>query len=258
MGSISRDSTDTNGAWRFHRVSDARVHEGVVDQITFAIRAGIYKPGDRLPSIENLAQTMGVSKPTIGEAIKVLATSGVLEARRGATGGVHVISDNVPVTLLRMGAGWREAALMELVEARRPIETQIALLAGVRATDEDFATMRAAVAELARNRPESGRPRWRQADHLFHYAMGRAARSELLAYYQHQILERLAILLDRYYQDEEDPDLNLDMHRETLAAIESRDPDRIREVMDRHLRNLEELAEKWELTAGGDSEVPSA
>jgi DNA-binding FadR family transcriptional regulator len=221
----------------FYPISGPRAAEEVVDEIAVAIRSGIYRPGDRLPTIQELAAAMGVSKPTVGEAIRVLAREGVVRAYRGATGGTIVASSDVPVTLLRVPGSGQEISLEELLEARRVIEMELALLAGRRATDKDFATMQRAIDELV-EAVEAGD--WRsvvQADHLFHYAMARAARSGMLAFGQHQILVRLAELFDGYVQH--DVSETLTTHRATLAAIQSRDPDHIREVMSQHIGVLE-------------------
>ena len=89
---------------------DPRMHERVVDQITFAIRSGAYRLGDRLPSVEQMAHEMQVSKPTVGEAIRVLSEFGVVKSRRGVHGGVTVVSDNIPTTLLLLDEGSGEVA----------------------------------------------------------------------------------------------------------------------------------------------------
>jgi DNA-binding FadR family transcriptional regulator len=242
------DPAGADRTLRFHPISGARAHEEVIDQLTFAIRAGIFRPGDRLPSVEGLARLMGVSKPVIGEAIKVLSSGGVLVAQRGASGGVTVASDKIPVTLMRVSAGRREAALTELVEARHPVEMEIAALASQRATEDDFATMEFAIERYGEAMKENSSAMRLHADHLFHYAMGRAARSEMLARYQHEILEQLAIVLEEYYASDEDPHLVLETHRETLEALRSRDLGQVAVAMNRHLENLEKLAQRWERT----------
>lgn len=233
----------------FYEISTARAHEEVIDQITFAIRSGLLRVGDRLPTIDGLAKLTGVSKPVIGEAIKVLRDNGVLESKRGATGGVTVVSEDIPVTLIRLRAKWREAALTELIEARRPIEMDLALRAGERATEEDLHTMADSVERLEKAVAEGGEPSMlRHLNHLFHYSFGRAAKSEMLAYYQHQILGRIAVLLHDYYLHDEDPELVIKTHWATLAAIESRNENEIRRAMDWHLANLEDLVRSPELT----------
>ena len=105
------DTTDGRTGLRFHRISAARAHEEVIDQITFAIRSGLLKPGDRLPTIEILAEMTEVSKPVIGEAVRVLRDHGVLESKRGVQGGVSVVSEDIPLSLMRRCAVWGSAAL---------------------------------------------------------------------------------------------------------------------------------------------------
>ena len=215
----------------FYEVSTARAHEEVVDQITFAIRSGLLRVGDRLPTIDTLTILTGVSKPVVTEAVKVLRDNGVLESKRGATGGVTVVSEDIPVNLIRLRAKWREAALAELIEARRPIEMELAIRAGQRATNDDLDAMRDSVERLQEAVAVGAEPTMlRHLNHLFHYSFGRAARSELLAYYQHQILGRIAVLLHDYYAHDEDPQLVIKTHWETLAAIESRDESEIRKA----------------------------
>ena len=226
----------------FRPILGLRAHEEVIDQITYAIRAGIYEAGSRLPPIEELAQLMGVSKPTVGEAVKVLQHNGVVRAQRGASGGVTVVSANVPPgTLSRLLWDRDAASLVELVEARRPIEIELAILAGERATLDDFEVMRETIDLLERHRHDRRRTLFIHYDSLFHYRMGRAARSRLLAYHQHQILQQVWDILSSYYQHEEDPEVPIRTHRETLVALESRDRTKIERAMDDHLKPLEAL-----------------
>ena len=218
----------------FRPVVDSRAHEHVIDQITFGIRAGFYRVGEKLPPIGALAAQFGVSKPTVGEAVRLLADHGVVASKRGVTGGVTVVSDDIPTALLGVVPSRRQIDLRELLEARRAVEIEVARLAGRRADDADFASMQDAIDRLEANLDNDTRVRL-HFDHLFHYAMGRAARSDLLAYYQHQILKQLVLLLPDYFLDREDPAPVLEIHRRTLSALVSRKRARIERVMDEHM-----------------------
>src|SRR5258708_33664075 len=74
----------------FHPISGPKASAEVVDQITHAISSGRFQPGSRLPNIDDLARLMNVSRPTVGDALRILAKAGVIETRRGNTGGVLV------------------------------------------------------------------------------------------------------------------------------------------------------------------------
>ena len=225
----------------FRPVVDSRAHELVIDQIVFGIRAGVHKVGEKLPPIGELARQFGVSKPTIGEAVRILALHGVVVSKRGVTGGVTVVSDDIPQALLGLVPERRQTDLRELLEARRPVELEIARLASRRAGEGDIASMHDAVDRLEEHLGADRQVRLHY-DHLFHYAMGRAARSDLLAYYQHQILKQLVVLLPRYFFEEEDPQLVLDVHARTLKALIGGKRSAVERVMDEHLGVIEKAA----------------
>ena len=81
--------TDLSGRWHFHPILSARAHEEVVAQITYSILSGAFSSNERLPNINALAQMMGVSKPVVGEALKVLSAAGVVRTQRGINGGLQ-------------------------------------------------------------------------------------------------------------------------------------------------------------------------
>jgi GntR family transcriptional repressor for pyruvate dehydrogenase complex len=226
---------------RFHPILGSRNHEEVVDQITFAIRAGKYSEGDYLPKIEELSRAMGVSKPTVGEALNVLAAHGVVRKKRGSTGGVIVLSNVVPESVLGLTQRYRNLKPRELVEVRRPIEIQLSLLAAQRGTESDFDRLDECVRalEIERDKPQSEPERWAYYDHLFHYLVARMAVSEALAQYQHEILEQLSKQLAEYFLSMENPDEVIKLHRENALAIRSRDKAQIVKMVDRHLLPLE-------------------
>jgi GntR family transcriptional regulator, transcriptional repressor for pyruvate dehydrogenase complex len=226
---------------RFHQVMNSRAHEEVIDQITHAIRAGYFAPGDSLPYLEELAQSMGVSKPTIGQALKVLSEAKVIETRRGSTGGVIVVNDIIPVEVLGLTVNRWKLTPVELVEARRPIELELARLAGQRASENDFDLLEDSLERMKRigSRRRVARNIWAHYDHRFHYLIGRSARSEALAGYQHQILEQLVIQFGDYFARIEDRDTVVALHRETLDALIARDLDTIEKALNDYLAPLE-------------------
>lgn len=239
---MSGAETDSNGQdhWHFHPITNPRAHEEVVEQITFAILSGAFNSGERLPNVEALAKTMGVSKPVIGEALKVLTKAGVVRAQRGVHGGLTVDNIDVPDSILALTAPLRHFEIREIVEARRPIELQLALLAGERATADDFDAMQVCIDRLREHRHSDLNNRIR-FDHLFHYTIGRTARSRALALYQHQILENLYARMRDYFADIEDVEGVIALHEMTLSAIRTRDAAEIARAIDVHLKPLERV-----------------
>src|SRR3954447_16038485 len=129
----------------FDRVRARRTFEAVVSQIAEAIRTGQLRQGDRLPSERELAQRMEVSRPTLREAIKVLAQAGVVEVRPGSTGGTFVCSDVIPAALLEAMQS-RLAEIPAVLEARRALEPAVARLAAKKGSPMEFEEMERIVA----------------------------------------------------------------------------------------------------------------
>ena len=231
--------SDVEDRWHFYPIVNARAHEEVIEQITFAILSGAYRPGERLPNIEALAKLMGVSKPVVGEALKVMANGKVVRALRGVHGGVVVETSEVPDKIMAITGPLRHIELGEIVEARRPIELQLAIYAATRATPEDFQAMEQCIDSLRSHRKSKLALRIRY-DHQFHYLIGRAARSAALARYQHQILEHIFVRMRDYFADIEDVDSVIALHEETLAALRTGDRKEVIRAIDVHLRPLEE------------------
>src|SRR3954454_10392557 len=119
----------------FSPVRPRRTFEEAAEQIADGVRTGQLRVGDRLPGERTLAAQMEISRPTLREAVKVLATAGVLEVRRGHEAGMYVCTDVVPADLVRQRTDMRRGEVAAVVEARRIVEPGVAQLATQRATD---------------------------------------------------------------------------------------------------------------------------
>src|ERR1700733_1969363 len=102
----------------FVPVHTRRTFEEAVEQIAEAIRTGKLGPGDRLPSERDLADQMAISRPTLREATRILADSGVIEVKPGAGGGMFVLSSTVPFDLVETKARLRLSEVASVLEAR--------------------------------------------------------------------------------------------------------------------------------------------
>lgn len=226
-----------------------KASDEIVDQLTYAIRSGVFRVGDRLPTVPELATALGVSRPTVSKAVNDLAAHGILEIRRGATGGISVASGAVPSRVLRQAIPVRAASLHALLEARRPVEIELARLATERADETDFDDLKYAN-ELLAATPQDQPDEYGFAHNLFHYTLGRAARSPVLAFVQHQLLEELTIMLESYDPRHSSHERTMREHHDTLAALQTGDPDRAAASMDEHLKELEEVAESYDADRG--------
>lgn len=142
------------------------VSEQVVAQLLGMVRAGNLKADDRLPSERELAQSFGVSRPTIREAVRALAVLGVLKTKHG--GGIFVSSLRADALLgpLQFFLSLEETSVDALYDARELIEGGIAARAANATTAQDVVFLRDLVEQ---QRQAIGDPQaYRKLDISFH------------------------------------------------------------------------------------------
>jgi GntR family transcriptional regulator, transcriptional repressor for pyruvate dehydrogenase complex len=232
----------------FVPVGPRRTFEGAVEQIADRIRLGELGEGDRLPSERELAAAMQISRPTVREAVRVLADAGVLRVRSGPSGGTSVASGYVPIELLRSKSELRLGEVAGVLEARRLIEPRVAQLAAVNAREDDFARLQALIdahkAMVAAGDVLANEDRFLQLDTQFHLRIARATGNTTIVSLMRTLLRRLEIARDMALHEPPIPDWVIDIHERTLSAIRSSDHERIELVMDEHLATLERSFEQ--------------
>jgi GntR family transcriptional regulator, transcriptional repressor for pyruvate dehydrogenase complex len=235
----------------FEPVATRRTFEEAVEQIVDKVKSGDLHVGDRLPSERDLAAQMRISRPTLREAVKVLVEAGVLEVRRGQSGGIFVASEVVPRELLHSRQEIRFSEVAGVLEARRLLEPRVAQLAAVHGSDEDFDAM---ARTIERQRQVAGGDDFLRNEDLFlgldlkfHLAMARATRNGTIVALMRSLLRQLEIARDMAMHAPLVPDWTIEIHERTLAAVRSADFGLIDEVMDEHLAELEQI---WERETG--------
>jgi GntR family transcriptional repressor for pyruvate dehydrogenase complex len=221
----------------FNPVRARRTFEAVVSQIAEAIRTGQLRYGDRLPSERDLAQRMEVSRPTLREAIKVLAQAGVVEVRPGSSGGTFVRSEVIPASLVEATQS-RLAEIPAVLEARRALEPAVARLAAKNGSAAEFDEMERIVALQRQSLNDWARIT--QLDNRFHGQLARATQNPVLVALMTTLAHQLEIARATRTATSIPATAAVAVNEETLAAIRSGDEPRIDAVMDRHLRLLEQ------------------
>ncbi len=127
----------------YNPIHTARLYEQIVEQIESQVISGELHYGDRLPTERELADTFGVSRTAVREAVMALVEKGLVQSHPGrgtfiTDGASRAMRDSLGL-IMRLGAADNSNNLME---AREIIEPEIAALAAERAGDEDMATLR--------------------------------------------------------------------------------------------------------------------
>ena len=204
-------------------------------------RAGV-RPGDRLGTEQELAAEFGVSRPTLREALRLLASAHLVRAARGPGGGIFVAStpnEGMSRSLsdaIETMVESQSVSLRELVEARIHLEVPLAGLAAQNATPEIVLRLEAALVEAEDKDPSS--TAFRLADACFHRTLAAAAGNELLGAFTSWTLDVLQPTLIAAVGETLDGELILSQHREILRAIRRHQPAAAERAMRRHLEYL--------------------
>jgi GntR family transcriptional regulator, transcriptional repressor for pyruvate dehydrogenase complex len=202
-------------------------------------------PGDRLPTERELAQTLGVSRVPIREAIRTLAAQGIVEVRRGqgmfvgARGGVEATVEELTATLLRQRDAFRD-----LFAVRRLLEPASAQWAATRIDDEGVAALTRIVQrmEVAAAPEPPDLEAMEELDAQLHVELAVASENRVLLRIMQAIqdLHREQIETSIRYRGRVHQTLR--DHRRIVAAIAAHDPVEARAAMVDHLANSEAAA----------------
>ncbi|GKS98980.1 FadR family transcriptional regulator [Acidovorax sp. SUPP3434] len=117
-----------------------RLYQQIADKVRLLIQQGDYREGSRLPPERDLAQQLGVSRPSLREALIALEIEGSVEIRMGS--GVYVCSRALRRSALPPSMGESPA---ELMQARGAVEGAVIVLACVHATPDGLARVQASI-----------------------------------------------------------------------------------------------------------------
>ena len=226
----------------FKSVKPRRVTEDIVAQILQLVGMGDLSPGERLPSERELAQSLGVSRPTLREALKRLEYAGVLNTVHG--GGTYVrdvAREALRDPLLALVRG-NDSSLVEMAEFRTAIESWAAAQAARRAGPEDLINLEA-ILRAMEERVAAGEP-LHQLDAQFHLAIARAASNAIYFHVASTIFHLFAQIAqvshENIFPTRKDQSDLLAEHRAIFLAIQTGNPASAQELMHRHLAQTEQ------------------
>jgi GntR family transcriptional repressor for pyruvate dehydrogenase complex len=216
------------------------------EQIAYEIRRHVERqgllPGDRIGTEQELASEFGVSRPTLREALRLLAGSHLIRASQGRGGGIFVASTPGEGMGLHMSDAIRtmlateSVSLYELLEARMVLEVPLAGLAAGNADAAAIEELEAAIAAAEGHLP--GSEPFNAADTRFHQTIAMAAGNEVLIAFTRWILEVLLPSLIKYIGPSVKAEDILAQHRAILRAIRRGQSAAAERAMREHLEHL--------------------
>ena len=222
----------------FEAVRRDKVYEGVAKQIERLILKKL-QPGDKLPSERELAETLGVSRSSIRDAIRSLELMGMVEPRQGAGTIVREISSESLVNPLANAIKRKEDLIGELLDFRKMLEPQLAARAATRASPDEIAEMED-ILDRQDRKLRAGESAIAE-DSEFHYAIALASGNSIVLKVLDTLMDLLRDSRERSLQEEGRPQKSLAGHRRILTAIKRRDIDGAKAAMRRHIENVEQI-----------------
>jgi DNA-binding FadR family transcriptional regulator len=221
----------------------AQVHERtsraqvVAEELSALIVGNAVRPGDRLGTKEELRHRFGVAVGTLNEAVRLLETRGLVDARPGPRGGIFVAqpSGHLRLSHLILGLGDDAMSVADSLEIRSALEVPLAAQAARHISSAQVAELEKIVEEMSelRDRPaEYLRRNWD-----LHATIAAASANQLLRTIYVSLLDTAR---EAVRDIAPDPDFardfpqNLALHRELVAAVASGEVGRARRAAEAH------------------------
>jgi DNA-binding FadR family transcriptional regulator len=217
---------------RLQAVEPRRLYRQIADQLRTLIGKGEVAPGARLPAERDLARQLGVSRPSLREALIALEVEGLLDVRVGS--GIYVTPTKGRGRAFEINGA---SGPFEVIRARWMIEGECAALAAKHATPAQLRAIKRAHAELLREARRDHNPL--DADRAFHVAIAQATGNSALELVVQTLWDQRVGPLYRALEVKlEYPAMagdTTDEHEAVLAAILARKPAAARAAMRRHM-----------------------
>lgn len=231
---MTKTQTRTQAQFQVPRISDV-----IASSLERRILEGSLKPGDRLPPERELAAQLGVSRPSLREAIQKLVSKGMVRSRQG---GGSFVTDRLESSFFdpwQEMIGAHPTLREDLLEFRRMLEGQAAEWAAVRATEADLVRLKQAFSTMDDAFDDDDLDRCSNSDIAFHQAIGEASHNVLIGHVSAALLrlmhDHIHINLGELKNIPTAISLLKDQHAEICTAICERKPDLARAATEKHI-----------------------
>lgn len=237
-----------------HAIEPQRLYRQIADQLRSLIAAGEYPVGQRLPPERELAAELGVSRPSVREALIALEVEGYVEVRPGS--GITVVAREGGAR--SRGVDRDAFGPFEVIRARQLVEGELAALAAERHGKALVAPLREAIALMEEDAAQGEVPL--RGDRLFHLRIAEAAENGPLLRTVTELFDErnspLFAQLGAHFENLRSWKRAIGEHRAVVAAIGAGDAGAARAAMQAHLqKSHDRFAEAWPQAAPAEAET---
>lgn len=228
----------------FQKIQSEKLSQSVVRQIELLILRGILRPGERLPSERELAERLGVSRPSLRDAVVDLQARGLLVSRAGA--GIFVadvLGSAFSAALVQLFASHDEA-VFDYLSFRRDMEGLAADRAARFGSDTDLKLIDAIFRKMDAAHSKRSPADEARLDADFHMAIIEASHNVIMLHMMRSMYDllRQGVFYNRQimFKQRVTRDMLLDQHRAINTALQQRDPTAARAAVEAHLSYVEQ------------------
>jgi GntR family transcriptional repressor for pyruvate dehydrogenase complex len=231
----------------FKPIRPKKVSAQIAEQIRSSILNGEFGPGDKLPPERELAEMFGVSRPSVREALNILAAAGMVESYQGGGTVVKSLVEAATGSPLSELIKVEQARALDVIEVRKCMEAWTAYYAALRALPDDLRKLEAIVVEMERNL-EGMKPS-QDLDANFHILIAQATHNVVWLHLMQSIFDAMQEfqrgVWRAVYLTEDDHSVLFHHHRAVFEAIRDKDPVRARDEMLSHLTFAEQRSSAY-------------
>jgi len=231
--------TDKTKALQFETISPLRAVDEIESQIRAMIARGDLKPGDKLPPERQLAVQLSVSRNTLREAIRSLEYAGIVQMRKGASGGAYILHGNSEAivdglrTLYDLGA----ITPQQLTEARVWLSEIVVRVACERATEEDLKALEDNIEASARAQKRGEFDERQKLNREFHLVLARISRNPIVISMMEGVMNVMGQFIEQIGPRENR--FTVPSRRRLMTHLRNRDTDAATAEMSKYLARLQ-------------------
>lgn len=221
----------------FKPIKPKKISTQIAEQIRSSILAGEFAPGEKLPPERELAEMFGVSRPSVREALNILAAAGLVESYQGGGTIVKSLMDAASGPPLSEIIKVEQERALDVIEVRKCMEAWTAYYAAQRALPDDIRKLEGIVWSMEANL--NGLKPSEDLDANFHIVIARSTHNVVWLHLMQTIFEAMKefqrSVWRAVYLTEEDHRMLFTHHKGIFEAIRDKDCERARDAMLNHL-----------------------
>jgi GntR family transcriptional regulator, transcriptional repressor for pyruvate dehydrogenase complex len=232
----------------YKQIKPKKIYEEVAEALLSMIKSGHLKPGDKLDSVQQLAENFQVGRSAIREALSALRAMGLIEMKQGE--GTYVRQFDAELISLPVTAAvlMKKEDISHLLEVRKVLEVGTVAAAATKRTLDDLQKMKDTLEAMkaAAGNEELGE----RADFEFHMAIAAASQNPLLVNLMNNVSEMIIETMREtrriwLYSKQTTSERLYQEHLQIYEAIMEQNPMKAQELMLTHLAAVEHVLMKY-------------